>query len=709
MLGILTKINPGKHNHAEEVWAFFCRKSPGVFMKFYLTTPIFYPNSNPHIGTAYTTIAADALARYHRLRGDDVFFLTGTDENAQKIVRTAEERHTDPKDYVDGVVKSFQRLWQQLDISYDDFIRTTEERHHGVVQRIFTRLFEQGDIYKSEYVGWYCTPCETFWTESKLVDGRCPNPDCGREVELLKEESYFFRLSKYQDALLQHIREHPEFIQPLSRRNEMIRFIEGGLEDLCVSRTTFSWGIQVPFDRGHVVYVWLDALINYISALGYPEGEKYRHYWPADLHLMGKDIVRFHAVIWPIILLALGLPLPKAVYGHGWFLGKEGGKISKSRGNVQDAFELIRRYGSDAIRYFLLREMQAGTDGIYAEDKLVEKINSDLANDLGNFVSRSLAMLVKYRNGVVPVPGEDGPWEIELKNLVTEVRLGVEEEMAGFNPAGALEQIWRFVARCNKYVDETAPWVLAKKAEAQGRLDHVLNTFAQCVRLLAIFTAPFMPGLPPRIAALLGSSEAELIDWEGLSRWQALKPGTKVEKGEPLFPRVDMSDWVSREEAGEPARPAAGSGSGGDERGRDLDLGGRPVEEIKIAANCAEVEPVEPAPVFEPIKEEITIDEFARLDFRVARVLTAEKVEKTDKLLKLEIEIAGEVRTIVSGIALYYRPEELVGKHVIVVANLKPAKLRGIVSQGMILAASHAGELEVLTVNPKIPGGARVK
>lgn len=659
-------------------------------MKYYITTPIFYPNASPHIGTAYTTVAADALARYQRLRGKEVFFLTGTDENAQKIVRTAEEKGVDPKTYVDGVVKRFKSLWQELDISYDDFIRTTEERHHKVVQELFTRLYEQGDIYKSEYEGWYCTPCETFWPESKLVDGKCPNPDCGREVELLKEESYFFRLSKYQDALLAHIHAHPEFIQPVSRRNEMIRFIEGGLEDLCVSRTTFQWGIQVPFDTKHVVYVWLDALINYISALGYPDGEKYRRFWPADVHLMGKDIVRFHAVIWPIILIALGLELPKVVYGHGWFLSKEGGKISKSRGNVQDSFELIRRYGSDAIRYFLLREMQVGTDGTYSEDSLVERLNSDLANDLGNFVSRSLAMIVKYRDGKLPAPGPAGAQEEELYRLSAEVKELVEQRMEAFDPAGALENIWRFVARCNKYVDETAPWTLAKTPGAERRLDTVLYTFAESIRILAVLTAPFMPKLTPKLLALLGADD-KIIDWEQIFRWNILEPGVVVHKGEALFPRVDLSQFEEQ-----------GGGKSGPEA--------KPVKEEKTVKNGKKEEvSVENGQDFEPIKEEITIDDFARMDLRVAKVLKAEKVEKTDKLVKLEVEVGGEIRTVVSGIAKHYAPADLVGKSVILVANLKPAKLRGIESKGMILAASYGDELEVLTLAKPLPGGARVK
>lgn len=647
-------------------------------MKYYITTPIFYPNSSPHIGTAYTTVAADALARYHRLRGDDVYFLTGTDENAQKIVRTAEAQNEDPITYVDGVVERFKELWMALEISNDDFIRTTEERHKKVVQQVFTKLFEQDDIYKSEYSGWYCTPCETFWTESKLIDGKCPNADCGREVELLKEESYFFRLSKYQGALLKHIEKHPEFIQPVSRRNEMLRFIEGGLEDLCVSRTTFQWGIQVPFDPKHVVYVWLDALINYISALGYPNGEKYQHYWPAEVHLMGKDIVRFHAVIWPIILIALDIPLPKVIYGHGWYLTKEGGKISKSRGNVQDSFELIRRYGSDAIRYFLLREMQVGTDGTYSEDNVVERLNCDLANDLGNFVSRSLAMVVKYRDGMIPRPGQDGPLELELKELSHLVKSSVEESLDAFDPASALEGIWRFVARCNKYVDETAPWVLAKQVDQQERLDTVLYTFVESIRIITILTAPFMPGLPPRVALLLGK-DTGMTSWEEADQWGIMEHGSRVQKGEALFPRIDLSQYENVEEIKTVEQEAKNN-----------------LEEVEI-------------PGFEPIKEEISIEDFSKIDLRVGKVLSAEKVEKTDKLMKLEVEVAGEIRTVVSGIAKHYAAEDLVNQYVVLVANLKPTKLRGITSQGMILAASHGEVLEVLVVNKDLPGGARVR
>lgn len=658
-------------------------------MKYYITTPIYYPNSSPHIGTAYTTVAADALARYQRLRGNEVYFLTGTDENAQKILLTAQSQNMDPHDYVDSIVERFQSLWQQLDISNNDFIRTTEERHHVVVKEIFTKLFEQGDIYKSEYQGWYCTPCETFWTESKLIDGKCPNPDCGRQPDLLKEESYFFRLSKYQDVLLKHIQENPDFIQPVSRRNEMIRFIENGLEDLSVSRTTLNWGIQVPFDPKHVVYVWLDALVNYISALGYPDGDKYKTFWPATVHLMGKDIVRFHAVIWPIILLALNIPLPKVVYGHGWFLSKEGGKISKSRGNVQDSFELIKRYGSDAIRYFLLRELVAGADGIYSEDALVERFNSDLANDLGNFVSRSLAMLVKYRKGEIPHPAQDTELEQELKVLSAQVKEAVQERMEAFDPAGALEQIWRFVARCNKYVDETEPWKLAKDESMTDRLNTVLYTFTECIRILGILCAPFMPGLPPKLWALLDCND-DMLKWEDGSNWNVLTPGKVVHKGQPIFPRIDISQFL--ESVGGNNMPE------------------NPTPDQVPVSETAEVQKAEiPGDVFEPIKEEIEMDDFAKLDLRVVKVLKAEKVEKTDKLLKLEVELAGEIRTIVAGVAQHYAPEDIINRRVIIVANLKPAKLRGIVSKGMILAASHGDKLEVLALDKDIPGGARVK
>jgi methionyl-tRNA synthetase len=642
---------------------------------FYITTPIYYPNSNPHIGTAYTTIAADTIARYKRARGFDVWFLTGTDENAQKIARTAEAKGVPTLEYVNEIVAKFKELWTLLDISNDDFIRTTEERHKVVVQDIFQKLYDQGDIYKSEYLGWYCTPCETFWTENKLVDGKCPNSDCGREVELLKEESYFFKLSKYQDKLLEHIEAHPEFIQPVSRRNEMVSFIKGGLEDLCVSRTTFKWGIPVPFDPKHVVYVWLDALINYISALEYGKKDgKFDRYWPA-IHLMGKDIVRFHAVIWPIILLALNIELPKQVYGHGWFLNKEGGKISKSRGNVQDAFELIRLYGSDAIRYFLLREMQVGGDGYYSEDALVDKINSDLANDFGNLLSRTTAMINKYRDGLVPECAEITPLEEEICNLSIQIRKEVEENLERLDFSNALTSIWRLIGRLNKYVDETAPWALAKDLGQKYRLDTVLYTFVEALRIITILIEPFMPKVPAKVWVQLGlTNYPQVLNWDALV-WGTLPEKLQINRGEALFPRIELQKEIISTD-----------------------------KNSEIIQTKSE-KPKEPASE----TEEISIEDFSKVDLRVAKVISAEKVEKADKLLKLEVELGTERRTVVSGIAKHYRPEELVGKSVVLVANLKPVKLRGILSQGMILAVGEGDTLEVLMPMSDIPSGARVK
>lgn len=505
---------------------------------FYITTPIYYPSDNLHIGHAYTTVAADAMARFKRLTGHDVWFLTGSDEHGQKIERAAGAKNQSPKEYVDNIVSGFKRLWQRLDVSYDDFIRTTDERHRKVVQQFFQQLYDQGDIYKAEYEGWYCTPCETFFTEYQLAEGKCP--DCQREVEKVREESYFLRQSNYADRWLKFIEENPDFIQPVSRRNEMVSFVKQGLEDLCVSRTTFDWGIPVPFDPKHVVYVWVDALTNYISALGYGTGDDslYRKFWPADIHLVGKDIVRFHTIIWPIMLMALNLPLPKRVIGHGWLL-LDSGKMSKSKGNVVDPHVLCDKYGVDAVRYFLLRELPFGSDGLYSEESLVKRINTDLANDYGNLLSRSSTMMEKYQEGVLQAPGApEGP-DAELIELAVATPGLVEEYMARSEISNALAAIWQMVGRTNKYLEETAPWSLAKTGQTE-RLNTVLYNVAEIVRFATIMASPFMPNLPDRVWSQLGiAGKPELHTWESL-RWGGLPAGTTVKRGEVLFPRIDL-------------------------------------------------------------------------------------------------------------------------------------------------------------------------
>lgn len=638
---------------------------------FYITTPIYYPSDNLHIGHAYCTVAADSMARYKRLRGYDVWFLTGSDEHGQKIERRAREQGKTPQEFVDGIVAGFKHLWQQLQISNDDFIRTTDERHTRVVQDLLQRIYDKGDIYKAEYQGLYCTPCEAFWTERQVKDGCCP--DCERPVELVKEESYFFKMSKYADQLLEHIHRNPDFIQPVSRRNEMVSFIKSGLEDLCISRTTFDWGIPVPFDPKHVVYVWFDALTNYISALGYGTGndEKFKKYWPADIHLVGKDIVRFHTVIWPAILLAAGIELPKKVFGHGWLLLSEG-KMSKSKGNVVDPLVLIDKYGVDAVRYYLVRELPTGSDGHYTEEALIERINTDLANDFGNLLSRSTAMINKFYDGKIPVPAGYDDRDQALISLAEITVKNTEQLMDAFELSSAAAEIWKLVNATNKYIEETSPWALAKDPSKKDRLASVLYVMAEALRICTVLCTPFMPGLPEKVWAQLGITGYPQVQvWDSTHTWGILPSGVSINRGEPIFPRIDSTADAS-------SLPA-------------------PKEEPAVEKPALD------------LAEETTIEEFFKIDLRVAQVLAAEKVEGADKLLKLQVDLGAEQRTLVAGIAKHYDPQALVGKKIIIVANLKPAKLRGILSQGMILAASSGEELGVLTVDRDIPVGTKVK
>ncbi len=649
---------------------------------YYITTPIYYPSGNWHIGHCYTTVICDALARFHRMLGEEVFFLTGTDEHGQKIEKKAKERGITPMQFIDPLVSELKDVWRLLDISYDKFIRTTDEDHVKAVQEIYRRLYEKGEIYKAEYSGWYCTPCESFWTESQLKDGKCP--DCGREVALEKEESYFFRLSKYAPRLLKLYEDAPEFLQPKSRVNEMVNnFLKAGLQDLCVSRTSVKWGVQLPFDKKHYSYVWVDALSNYITALGYAGADDslYKKFWPADLHMVGKEIVRFHAIVWPAILMALGEPLPKQVYGHGWLL-IGGDKLSKSKldavkAELTDPYALVKRYGADAVRYFLLREIPFGSDGTYTNESLLTRINSDLANDLGNLVSRTSAMIGQYFGGTMPARGrEEGP-DGELVAMAEGAFAKVRAAMDALDAPTALEAIFAVIARANKYIDETTPWLLAKDEGKRSRLGAVLYNLAESIRICTVLLKPFLTQAPVRILESF-SCPADM-GFEALG-FGYFKGGEKVEKLPPVFPRIDVKKELAE------------------------------VAALVAAERKANERPA-PAKQQTPQKKApIGIDEFDKVEIRVGEVIACEKVKKSEKLLHETVKIGEEVRSVVSGIAKFYTPEEMVGKKVLVVTNLKPAKLCGVLSEGMILCAEdEEGRLSLVSPERDMPSGGSVR
>ena len=648
--------------------------------KYYITTAIAYTSRKPHIGNTYEVILTDAIARFKRKSGYDVFFLTGTDEHGQKIQEAAEQAGISPKEYVDSVTGEIKNIWNLMNTSYDRFIRTTDSDHENTVKKIFKKLYDQGDIYKSEYEGLYCVPCESFFTPSQLVDGCCP--DCGREVVPTKEEAYFFKMSKYQDRLMKHIEENPDFIAPESRKNEMVNnFLKPGLQDLCVSRSTFNWGIPVEFDPGHVIYVWVDALSNYITALGYdPDdaSDTYKKYWPADVHIIGKDILRYHTIYWPIILMALGEPLPKQVFGHPWLLSGVD-KMSKSRGNVMYADDLAELFGVDAIRYYVLSEMPFASDGTITYETIISRFNSDLANTLGNLVNRTVAMCEKYFGGVIPAPAQECDFDADLKAVCAKTVSAVAEKMDALRVADALELVVALARRSNKYIDETEPWVLAKSEDCKERLGTVIYNLLESIRIIAVLLEAFMPDTANKIYAQIGGCDMSI---ESIQSFGALAAGQKVGKAEPLFVRLDETKKLEEIKTfNEKKYPKA-------------------KEEKKEKADSKKDE-MPPS--------QITIDDFAKLDLRVAKIVSAEKIEGTDKLYKLIVELGDEKRQIVSGLAKHYSADELIGKNVIVIANLKPVKLRGVDSYGMILAAANGDELSICTTDADIASGSQVR